>query len=57
MNQSIILGNIITSVKYSLYTAETRTAPKDILGGICQPRNVKEAITREQSLHAMTILA
>ena len=26
-----------------------------MLGGICQPRNVKEVITREQSLRAMTI--
>jgi len=43
------------SVKYSIYMAEKRTAPKDMLGGICQPRNVKEAITREQSLRAMTI--
>jgi predicted amidohydrolase YtcJ len=43
------------NVKYSIYTAEKRTAPKDMLGGICQPRNVKEVITREQSLRAMTI--
>ena len=43
------------SVKYSIYMAEKRTTPKDMLGGICQPRNVKEAITREQSLRAMTI--
>ena len=43
------------NVKFSIYTAETRSAPKDMLGGICQPRNVKEAITREQSLRAMTI--
>ena len=35
--------------------AEKRNTPKEMLGGICQPRNVKEAITREQSLRAMTI--
>ena len=43
------------NVKYSIYMAEKRTTPKEMLGGICQPRNVKEAITREQSLRAMTI--
>ena len=37
------------------YHGVERTAPKDMLGGICQPRNVKEVITREQSLRAMTI--
>jgi hypothetical protein len=35
--------------------AEKRTTPEYMLGGICQPRNIKEAITREQSLRAMTI--
>ena len=43
------------NVKYSIYMAEKRNTPKEMLGGICQPRNVKEAITREQSLRAMTI--
>ena len=43
------------NVKYSFYTAETRSYPKEVLGGIDKPHNVKEAITREQSLRAMTI--
>ena len=43
------------NVKYSIYTAEKRTYPKEAFGDICKPRNVKEAITREQSLRAMTI--
>ena len=43
------------SVKYSIYMAEKRNTPKEILNGICQPRNIKEAINREQSLRAMTI--
>ena len=43
------------NVKYSIYTAEKRTYPKEAFGDICQPRNTKEAITREQSLRAMTI--
>ena len=43
------------NVKYSVYTAEKRTYPKETFGDICQPRNLKEAITREQSLRAMTI--
>ena len=43
------------NVKYSIYMAEKRNTPKEMLGGICQPRNIKEAITREQSLRAMTI--
>ena len=42
------------NVKYSIYMAETRTLPKD-LGVESIPHNVKEAITREQSLRAMTI--
>jgi hypothetical protein len=29
--------------------------PQEVFGDICQPRNVKEAISREQSLRAMTI--
>ena len=43
------------NVQLSIYMAEKRTTPKEVLGGICQPRNLKEAITREQSLRAMTI--
>ncbi len=43
------------NVKYSIYTAEKRSYPKEVLGGIDKPHNLKEAITREQSLRAMTI--
>ena len=43
------------NVQFSIYMAEKRTTPEYMLGGICQPRNIKEAITREQSLRAMTI--
>ncbi len=43
------------NVKYSIYTAEKRTYPKEAFGDICKPRNLQEAITREQSLRAMTI--
>ncbi len=42
------------SVKDSIYMAETRVLPKE-LGVASEPNNVKEAITREQSLRAMTI--
>ena len=42
------------NVKYSIYMAETRMLPKE-LGVASVPHNVKEAITREQSLRAMTI--
>ena len=45
----------LMNVKYSIYTAEKRTYPKEAFGDICQPRNLGEAITREQSLRAMTI--
>ena len=41
-------------IKYSIYTAEARNYPKGS-GMITEPRNLKEAITREQSLRAMTI--
>lgn len=41
-------------IKLSIYTAETHTYPKES-GMITEPRNMKEAITREQSLRAMTI--
>ena len=43
------------NVKYSIYTAEKRQFPKEVLGGIDKAHNVKEAITREQALRAMTI--
>ena len=43
------------NVKYSIYMAEKRTTPKEVFGDLCQPRNIKEAITREQSLRALTI--
>ena len=45
----------LMNVKYSIYSAEKRTYPKEAFGDICQPRNPGEAITREQSLRAMTI--
>jgi len=43
-------------IKYSIYMAEKRNAPAGFMGidGI-KARNLKEAITREQSLRAMTI--
>ena len=41
------------NVKYSIYTAEKRTYPKDLIN--VSARNLTEAITREQSLRAMTI--
>lgn len=41
-------------VKLSIYTAEKHTYPRES-GMITEPRNMKEAITREQSLRAMTI--
>ena len=44
----------IMDVKLSFYTAETRTYPKES-GMITAPRNLSEAINREQSLRAMTI--
>ncbi len=43
------------NIKYSVYSAETRSFPKELLGGKAKPHNVKEAINREQSLRAMTI--
>ncbi|MBR6140208.1 MAG: amidohydrolase family protein, partial [Bacteroidaceae bacterium] len=42
-------------IKLSIYTAEKRDYPKELFGGATAPRNLKEAITREQSLCAMTI--
>ena len=41
-------------VKLSIYTAEARNYPKES-GMVTEPRNLKESITREQSLRAMTI--
>ena len=43
------------NVQYSVYTAEARNFPKDMFDGKGRPHNLKEAITREQSLRAMTI--
>ena len=40
-------------IKFSVYTAEKRAYPTGMFGD--SPRNTKEAITREQSLRAMTI--
>jgi len=45
----------VMDIKLSIYTAEKRNYPKDVLGGVASPRNMEEAITREQSLRAMTI--
>ena len=42
-------------IKLSIYTAEKRNYPKEVLGGVTAPRNMKEAVSREQSLRAMTI--
>lgn len=42
-------------IKLSFYTAEKRDYPQALTGGTTAPRNLKEAITREQSLRAMTI--
>ena len=43
------------NVKYSIYMAETRKFPKEVLDGADKAHNVKEAINREQALRAMTI--
>ena len=45
----------LMDVKLSVYMAQTRAFPKDWLEGANTRRNIKEAITREQSLRAMTI--
>ena len=42
------------NVKHSIYMAETRMLPKE-MGVASKPHNIKEVITREQSLRAMTI--
>jgi len=44
----------LMDVKLSIYLAEKRAYPQFIMAGDTQ-RNIKEAITREQSLRAMTI--
>ena len=41
-------------IKLSIYMAEKRGLPESVMGGDTQ-RNIKESITREQSLRAMTI--
>ena len=45
----------LMNIKYSFYTAEKRVYPDEVLGGKDTPRNTAEAITREQSLRALTI--
>ena len=45
----------LMNVKYSIYTAETRNYPSEMFNGTAVPLNEKEAISREQSLRAMTI--
>ena len=42
-------------IKLSIYAAEKRDYPKELTGGATAPRNLKETITRKQSLRAMTI--
>ena len=42
------------NISLSIYTAETRAFPQILMSGDTQ-RNIKEAITREQSLRALTI--
>lgn len=42
-------------IKLSIYMAEKRSCPEGSLGIETFPNNVKEAITREQSLRALTI--
>ena len=43
------------SVQNSIYMAETRSLPKGMFDGANTQNNAREAITREQSLRAMTI--
>ena len=45
----------VINIPYSFYTAEKRRYPEVKFGGKDTPRNLKESITREQSLRAMTI--
>ncbi len=42
-------------VNRSIYMAETRALPEKHLGGMATQRNANEAVTREQSLRALTI--
>jgi hypothetical protein len=42
-------------IKLSIYMAETRAYPKYVVSDADTQRNIKEAITREQALRAMTI--
>ena len=43
------------SIPISVFMAETRSLPKGLFDGVDTRHNVKEAITREQSLRALTI--
>ena len=43
------------NIPVSIFMAETRSLPKGMLDGVDTRHNVKEAITREQSLRALTI--
>ena len=43
------------NIPLSIYMAETRSLPKGMFDGVDTSHNVKEAITREQSLRALTI--
>ena len=43
------------SVQQSIYMAETRAVPKEMFNGVNTQNNIKESITRKQSLRAMTI--
>ena len=45
----------LLDIKLSFYSAEKRMYPEGVFNFITYPRNTKEAITREQSLRAMTI--
>ncbi|MDO5445459.1 MAG: amidohydrolase [Eubacteriales bacterium] len=43
------------NINRSIYMAELRAVPEEELGGLATQRNIKEAISREQALRAMTI--
>ena len=45
----------VINIPYSFYTAEKRRYPKEKFDGLDTPRNLTEAVSREQSLRAMTI--
>ena len=57
MNQTIILGNMITMDEKRPFAkaALVKDGVFAYIGGADRPNNLKEAITREQSLRAMTI--